>query len=509
MSEAPTEGSGNAERSYAGVAAMGSAANSLQWLLNKVVTAVAMLAIARFLVPDDYGVANQALAIAQFVTILFPLTMGDVLLSHPKRIREYLPTARRLALGAALFTGLVILAGIPIFTSVYSDYDKAWLGGLLALVAFRPLLDALVMEPLVLMRMDLRFRSIAAIDGAVQLGATAFALGCAAFGGRGTALVLPQVVATWVRGRIYRRRVSTPPHGPFDRDIARTLLRQYVPGAGAQYLHNVLVLLEILVLGLACGDFQTGIYAFAFQVAAQANTVIAYQLGVVLQPIFGHLQDDPTRQVAGFLKAQRVLGLVCVPLSLAQAAIAEPLFRVAFPERYAPAVAVFQVISLAQGFYFATGPSMACLRSQRRFGTFFMWQAVQMAISVPAYWLAARWDSEHGALGVAITSAVIWTISSPIVVLLTARNAPGRHAGACLGAFVKPWALSLPVFVALWLLTRYLESWSPLGDWISLLVLAPAAILMSLLVAAWLDRDLGAMAASAIRSVQARWSRNR
>mgnify|MGYP003345950878 CR=1 FL=1 len=48
------------------------------------------------------------------------------------------------------------------------------------------------------------------------------------------------------------------------------LMRAYLPAASAQYLHNVIVMLEVLVLGYVSGDYQTGLFAFAFQVAAQA-----------------------------------------------------------------------------------------------------------------------------------------------------------------------------------------------------------------------------------------------
>ena len=130
-------------------------------------------------------------------------------------------------------------------------------------------------------------------------------------------------------------------------------------------------MLEIIVLGFVSGKYETGLFGLAYSIAAQANTVIAYQLGVVLQPIFGRLQDDPERQVAGFLKAQRVLSAVCVPICFTQAVLAEPLFRLVLDAKWQPAIPIFQVVSLMQAFYFATGPSMSCLRAQRRFGTFF------------------------------------------------------------------------------------------------------------------------------------------
>ena len=489
---------------FGSVAAKGSFINTAQWFVNKLATAAAMLLIAHYLKPDDYGVATQALAIAQFMVVFLPLTMGDVLIAHPRRFEMLLPTARRLTMWIGIATCLLMLATIPIFLGIYSKYPAGWLGGLLALAALRPVVDAALMVPLARLRTVLAYRGIAVIDGAVQLGVTALSLVFAAIGLRSASLVAPQVIGMGVRAVVYRRVASGIGTGRFHKGLARILMRAFVPAAIAQYIHNVIVMLEVLVLGYVSGEYQTGVFAFAFTIAAQANTVVAYQLGVVLQPIFARLQDDPARQVSGFLRVQRVLGLVCVPISLTQAVLAEPLFRIAFAERYLPAVPVFQVISVAQAFYFATGPSMSCLRSQRRFTTFFRWQGVQLIISLPLYWAGAQWS---GALGTAVASGVAWAISAPIVVWLCTRVVKGAHAGTVLGIFMKPWMLATPIFVVAWLVVQELADFGRVGDVLSLVVVGPGAVLASLVAAHWFDEDVRALIDKVFSALRARLRR--
>ncbi|MBM4006024.1 MAG: hypothetical protein FJ292_00420 [Planctomycetes bacterium] len=492
--------------SFAGVAAKGSLINSTQWLINKGATAIAMLIVARFLEPEDYGVANQAIAIMSFMVFFFPLTMGDVLISHHRQFDELAPTAGRLAVGFGIFTSLSVFALIPVFLSVYPDWPPFWFGLLLAIAACRPALDALLMMPLTRLRIELKYGRIAIVDGLVQIGATVASLGMAVVGWRGVSLVAPQILGSLGRVLCYRRTVPVAMGGSFDRGAARRLLGAYLPAASAQYLHNILVMLELLVLGLAAGDYQTGLFAFAFQVAAQANTVVAYQLGVVLQPILGHLQDDRARQVAGFFRVQRVLGMICVPISLLQAVIAEPLFRIAFPERFSPAVPVFQVISLAQAVYFATGPSMSCLRAQRRFGTFLAWQSIQFLVSVPIYLLAA---DRGGALGVSIASALVWSASAPIAVWLCARVTPGPHLRETALVFLKPWLAGAPVFYGAWLLIGDLGTRGPLGDWGAVCLVGPGAALITMGALALFDRDMRRIAVKVGTFIRDRAMRSR
>jgi len=469
------------------IAMRGSLLNSAQWLANKVLTAGAMLVIAYFLTPAEYGVGIGSLAIFQFLCIFLPLTVGDVLIAHPKRFALLAPSAAGLAMIIACCTALVTLLSIPIVIHFYHDYPAGWLIGLLAVLALRPILEARLVVPLSMMRLRLAYPKIAFVDGLVQMGTTVLSVIMAALGGRSAALVIPAIINVGVRSTWYSRLSSVHHTARFHPKLALYLFRSFVKAASAQYLHNIIWMLEIIVLGVVSGKYETGLFGLAYSIATQANTVIAYQLGVVLQPIFGRLQDDPERQVAGFLKAQRVLSAVCVPICFTQAVLAEPLFRLVLDAKWQPAIPVFQVISLMQAFYFATGPSMSCLRAQRRFGTFFAWQGIQLVISLPLYWMGADWK---GALGIALASGACWAISAPLVVWLCTLASPRKHLFDALAIFVRPWVVCAPLFSGFYMLTQWLSGFGRLGDIATLFIVGPIATLLTIWIMRFLHADI-------------------
>ena len=469
------------------IAMRGSMMNSAQWLINKTLTAGAMLLIAYFLTPSEYGVGSQALAIYGFVSILQPMTVGDVLIAHPNRFSLLAPSGARLALIIGCITAAVTLLSIPVVVHFYSDYPSSWLTCLLAIQAIRPMIEAKLVVPLSAMRLSLAYPKMALIDGVVQMGATLLSVLMAVFGGRAASLVVPQIVNVAAKATWYSRLTNVPYSVRFHPKLALYLFRSFAKVASAQYLHNVIVMLEILILGFVSGKYEVGLFGLAFTIAGQANTVIAYQLGVVLQPIFGRLQDDPERQVAGFLKAQRVLSAVCVPISFTQAIIADSLFRLVLNAKWLPAIPIFQVVSLMQAFVFATGPSMSCLRAQRRFGTFFAWQGIQLLISLPIYWMGADWK---GALGIALASGACWAISAPLVVWLCTLASPRKHLFDALAIFIRPWVVCVPLFGGFYMLTQWLNSFGRLGDIASLFVVGPIATLLAIWIMRFLHADI-------------------
>ena len=486
------------------VALRGSVLNSLQGIINKALTALAMLAVAHFLTPGQYGVGATAIAVSQTVAFLLPLTVGDVLIAHPRLYARLAPAAARLAALAAIGSGALIVLAVPVATHFYPDVDQAWLTVLLLVLAVKPLLESRLVLPLSSLRLALAYPAIAWIDGVVQAGATTLSVILAAVGAGPSSLVVPQIAGTAVRQGLYRRRWTAPATQPFRRSAFRLLLRSFLKAVSAQYLHNVIMTLEVLVLGFACGESEAGFFSFAFVLAAQANLLIAFQLGVVLQPILGHLQQDPVRQVMGFLKAQRVLAGVCVPICFTQAIMAEPIFRIAFAEKWMPAIPVFQTVSIAQAFYFATGPSISCLRAQRRFGMFLLWQGVQLLVSVPVYLIGSK---EGGALGAAIASGAVWAISSPLVVWLCTKPAPGRWLATSLGVFLKPWLVAAPVAIGAWMLAGSLSGLGRTGDWMSLLLVAPACAAISIWACRFLHEDIRSAVDTMVRFSVARLRR--
>jgi O-antigen/teichoic acid export membrane protein len=478
-------------RSLTSSVARGSMANTGQWIVNKLATAIAMLFIASFLTPGDYGVATQAIAIAQFLIVLAPLSIGDVLVAHPDRLEALAPSARALAVGVGAGSALLIIAALPLVFLAFPSYSPSWLGGLLFVIALRPLLESAIVVPLSRLRIALKYREVATIEGVTQLLMTSLSLVMAMSGLRSATLVAPQVVGTGVRAVVYGVRAGTQTKARRHRLAIRSLASQFVPAALAQYAHNIIVLLEVLVLGFFSNERETGLFGFGFMLAAQANGVIAYQLGVVLQPVFSKMQDDPRRQSSAFLKSQMMLACICVPLSLMQAALAEPFFRMLFQPKWLDAIPVFQAISVAQAFYFATGAAISCLRAQRRFSTLFVWQGLQVVLSVPLYALGV---SQGGALGVAMVAAGAWSLSAPIGVWLCLPSSVDSRQRRVLAIFAKPLITAGPVAVLCWVTSRWLARHGSWGDAASLGIVGPVGLLVGSAICVAIDKDCRVMA---------------
>ena len=475
------------DHGFARVTARGAAWSGAQVVVGKVAAAATIVAVSWFLTAPQVGAATLATTTAKFLSVIPVACVTDVLIAHRVRIGRLAPHARALAWSLAMLSAAIILAAIPVATTVFTEFPASQLAVLFAIAAVRPLAEALTTVPLAQLRLRLLNRAIATVDGLAQMVAAAGTTAMLALGVGPLAVVLNPSVAAGTKALGYARAeaASIADGAPVPgtalprqaRRIRRALRRAVVTAGAGQYLHSVLDTLPMIALAPFVSGTEVGLFAFALTLAAQTNVLVAYQLGAVLQPVLSHLGKDPERQRLAYVRALSATAAVVVPVTALQAALARPLFAAVFPERWQDAATLFAILSLWQGLYCAAAPTMAYFKAQGRFVAFMRWQGAQLVASAVVLPICAdRW----GAIGVSMGSLVLWGVGLPIAAAAACRTGSAFAGVALLRALVTPWVTAAPVAAAAWWgSNRLMEHWPTAGAWIALLVMAPVAMAAS------------------------------
>jgi O-antigen/teichoic acid export membrane protein len=465
-----------------------------------------MYLVARLLSPESIGMASLAISISGLLVVFPPLVMGDVLIARRRHGPVTNSNGGAVAVKFSLVTaGCIAVLALPI-ASAYRHYPTITLAGLLALIALRPISEAFAVTSITDLRAKFQYRTVALVDGSVQLASTILTVVLAAIGAGAVSMVLPQVTGAMARSACYRFAAGAKYQRPLEEPVKpqSPVVREFMAASVAQYVHNAVFALPLLALGYFAGQSETGFYSFAFMLATQATVVIGAQLVVVLQPVFGHLHEEPDRRDRAFMRVVAMVSAVSVPIALLQAALAGPLFSLLFAPKWNGSLTPFIVLSMSQAFYFGISPTIALLKAQGHFRAFFAWQAVHFVVAAITYSIAA---SQGGAIAVAVSDLAIWAISAPFAMWLSTRQ---THVSAlrCVMTFVLPWVTAAPVCALVWLGSDYLAQYGSGGNIVSTFVIGP----VGLAVALWAIRitqpetyaELGSLAARAARALSRR-----
>ena len=261
---------------------------------TRAITLLGMIALARLLTPEDFGVFALVTVAVVLLTLVGDIGVGGALIQQ-----AHVPTDRELATAltfqvaiwsAFLVATLILAAFLPVLLPELEPDAQ----GLAALLAIAGWLNGVRSVPTVMLTRVLRFAPLAVVEVAQQLVYFGFAVALAALGwgvlSFGVAAVAQSILATVVMWGIYR-------HWPglgFDAASAR---RMWAFGLSYQLSYVLYWARDSVVPvfgGLAGGLKGIGFLQFAWrngQFAVSVEEIVAR----VAFPAFSRLQTDPAR----------------------------------------------------------------------------------------------------------------------------------------------------------------------------------------------------------------------
>ncbi len=450
-----------AARPLGHIALRGSLLTGIQVVANKVLATVAVLMLGALLTPEEFGLAGFAASIGAAFILFQTWVFVDVAIADAAQGFPELAATQVSALVFGIVQAIAIIAAAPLLQNAF--HEQPGLGALLIVVAFRPLSDAIGVAALARLKIDLRFQTLALVDGTTAaLGSTA-SVALALSGAGPFAVIAPPIATAAARGIVYM--IAAPGQEKFWSNPAaiRIASRRFIKPAIAAYLTSLTFLADSLILGAFVAEHAMGIYAFSFNLAVQTTAVLSVAVASTVQPIFAAMGPDRQRQAEGLLRSVRLVSVIAVPASAIQATFCVMVFSAIWGDKWASAVPVFMVLSIGQAMVFTAAPSVFLLKAQGRFGTYLRLAAAQLVFTVSATLTAVTFGAplivnlsraiavgvEPDAatpLAVACTTALGWAVFSPLAMRLACRQTTIGW-GAAIGVMLKPWIVAAPVAI--------------------------------------------------------------
>ena len=435
---------------FRSAASSGSIWATLQVVLSKGTAAVSTFAFAYLLDPAEIGVGAAGLAVVSLLLIFPPPVISDVLVRFGGELPDWIAAGRRLArVVATVSLALISVAAIAI--AIVAEHERT-LALIVALLSIRAFFESLSYPPLSRMRVALRFREIAAIDALTACTVMVAGIGYAWITRRPEAVVIGFVAGAVVRYAAFAAAAGAPDDNPSPRGDFTTLFADFRHACLGHYIYAIYLVIDRLMLTALCSDRVVGIYYFAFQLSTQINAALGLALGVVVQPIFGHLRNEPARQLRAFRAVSASITALAIPAMLLQAALARLFFEIALPADYAESAPVLEILSIAMCFSCCMGPCLAMLTAQSRFRAYLLMQIGQLAmLGTLVAAGAALGGEESGAKFTACAVLVQFVVFGPFALWLAGQRpdlAPAERLNwwTSIDLFLRPFLIGAVAF---------------------------------------------------------------
>ncbi|HRK29580.1 MAG TPA: oligosaccharide flippase family protein [Tepidisphaeraceae bacterium] len=374
---------GSPEAARPGVKALGGrVASGTVWLggvtaVTRVIGIFSQFALMWLLAPEHFGTLGLVFTITMFATHLTYPGTDDVLLQKGDQVGRWASAGFWMSLACGLAGGLaMVLLGLTVVTIARSAGNPAYgspvVLHMIIIYAIGAPLNAMALVPYVMLRTQMRFGRLAAVQMMEMLGQHTLMVLLAwwGFGAYSFAIPMPiiallrtGVLWLYVRPKIsWRLGLHRWPH--------LATATGYV--LGFRLLQTGWHHGDQIVLGTVYASKTiNGHYQSAVQLTQQIVRVLCENLLSVLVPALTQIRDDRPRIERAVATACRTLSAMIIPLATLQILLVGPVIRMAFPARWIESIVLVELLSFGPILFAGSYPMMAMITSDGRFKAAF------------------------------------------------------------------------------------------------------------------------------------------
>ena len=316
----------------------------LSFFSTKVLNLVAVIIVARYVTPAEFGTMALCLAIMAYFQIISRFGLGAALISAQDHLEE---TANAVFYTAFAISGVMALVLYASSGLLADFFETPMLEPLLGVICLGLLASAAstVSNSFLFKELQLKKKVVPDVARGLVKGIVSIVLAIMGFGvwalaiGYLASAIAGSLVTIWMR-----------PWRPGRLPNLATMKRVTGFGVnliGAETINATPTLLDNLLIGKFIGQSALGIYAIAFRIPEIGIKTFTTVAGSVLHPVMALIQEDGAELRRYFYRALQYCAVLMFGIGAMIAVLSDPLVRVLYTPQWYDMIVPMQMIAIA------------------------------------------------------------------------------------------------------------------------------------------------------------------
>ena len=439
--------------------------------LKFLISVATTMVLARLLSPADYGLMGMVVILTGFVGLFRDLGLSTATIQRQDINHQQVSTLFWLNVALGLATALLTCLAAPLIAWFYREPRLVLIATALSTTF---MFGGFTMQHQALLRRQMRFPALAAIDIVSMLVGMATGIGLAVAGARHWALVSAQIsialttlIAAWMA-------CSWRPGLPQRRVGAMSMVLFGVNITGANIVNYFARNLDNALIGRYWGATPLGLYSKAYQLLLLPLDQINMPVTSVAVPVLSRIAHEPETYRRAYRRMLQMLTFVTVPGMAFMIATSDWIISVVLGDQWMGVSPIFMCLAASAPALVVCDTTGWLFVTQARTNDMLKWTTIGVPLTVLGILAGLPW----GPIGVAISySATMILVIAPLLFWFATRTGPVRQRDFY--DALKP--LLLPA-AALFVAVGVIRSYAKLEPLASLLLSAPVAAGVFLLI---------------------------
>lgn len=368
------------------------------------------IALARMLLPADFGLVAMIAPVLSFVQIFNELGLSQATIQRPQISQGQLTALFWINGGIGLVMAVIMMALSPL---VALFYGEPRLTAACMCIATLLLVSGLSTQQIALMNRRMQFTTLAVIDVACSAIAVLAGVAGALYGMGYWSLILMQavnsvtiLVLSWL---LSDWRPSRPRREPGVGEMLRF--------GGHLTSYNLINFAgtncDSVLIGKLSGSVALGLYDRAFKLVGAPIWQVSLPVARVATSLLSRLHDSPDRYRDAFVRMLQILLLITVPAVVCVAMAADTLVPLLLGPAWNAATPIVAALAVATAFAPLSISSYWLFVSQNRAGEQLRYVAIKTGIALFALLAGIHWGSvgvarSYAVFGVLVHGSMLW-----------------------------------------------------------------------------------------------------
>lgn len=398
----------------------GGAATVLAQAVRFALNMGSTMMLARLLTPADFGLVAMVAAFIGFIGLFNDLGLSTATVQRAEITHDQVSTLFWVNVTLSLVLMVVAVALAPAVAWIYGEPR---LTSIMLVIAVTFICAGLTAQHTALLRRQMRFGVLAAIDVLSTGGGIVVALVMALREWGYWSLVGMTVAGAAVNMVLVWRHSRWRPGRPLWTAEVWPMLRFGGNLTGFELVNYCARNADNALIGWCWGAGPLGLYSKAYNLLMMPLRQISAPLGSVLVPALSRLNDQPDRYRRVYLNVIEKIALATVPGIALLIATADWVVYIVLGPNWVEAGRVFKWLGIAALVQPVTNTTGWLFVSQGRAGDMLRWGIIGGPLVIASFIIGLPW----GAMGVAIAYAVTTVcIATPMLLWIVGRQGPVR-----------------------------------------------------------------------------------
>lgn len=394
------------------------------YAVNRGIRTLSTVALARLLVPEDFGLMALALITLALVNVFTDLGLGGVLVIRPDLDARGKGTVLTLMVGTGALGAALVAAASPLASKLLGDPRVT---PVIAVLSLTLVINVFAWFYETLMQRELEFRKIFASKAVSTATYVAIAITLAASGAGVWSLVAAEVSAGLVMSVVLLSLAPYRVRPAFDRGTARDVFSSGWGFLAQGGLGVVSDNVDRLIIGRVLGAAPLGFYTMAYRIGDLPYQALGHPVAMVTFPSFARMKERGEDVGSAFLSAVRLVALVSCPAGILLSAAADPFVRLVFGDKWLPMIGVLAVLGIWAALRSLLYTTSWLLNSVGRPRLLALVSGLMLVPFIPGAILAAGYGGIEEVAWVAVASSAISTLVLSVFAARSTAIAPGRY----------------------------------------------------------------------------------